>query len=95
MERNLVMLDKVYLLAQRRNEAANAWLEEHPMVLGLGALALGALIGGWGIKDLMSGTARDKYGNELEGGMAMTMGIIRLVAGGGLCLFGIYKMVAG
>lgn len=83
------------IFARVRNEAANNWLKEHPMALGGIAILLGLVIGGWGIAELMSGVARDKYGNAVEGGMGKTLAIIRIVAGAGCLIFGLYKMVAG
>ena len=89
------MLKYLSLLAQRRNEAANKWLEENPLVLGGIFLLLGLAIGGWGVKELMDGVAVDKRGRQVEGGMGQTLAIIRIVAGAGCLLFGLYKMFAG
>jgi hypothetical protein len=80
----------MYLLA--RNEEINQWLAENPLVLGGGALALGALLLFFGIRSLMTGQASGKWGQEYEGGMAYAMGGIRAVAGGLVLLFGLYKI---
>ena len=85
-----------YLLAQRgANSDINRWLGENPMILGLIFLVLGIAIGGYGLFELKSGVARDKYGNEISGGMGKALAILRIVAGVGCCGFAIYKMVAG
>ncbi len=78
-----------------RNEAANKWLEEHPLVLGGGAIALGIVLTYFGVTALKTGRTKDKWGREMEGGSAMAMGVIRLVAGVGAILFGLYKSIAG
>ena len=67
--------------AQRggRNEGANQWLEEHPMVLGLIFLTIGVVLLASGIYSLTKGVTTDKRGNELSGGAAQAMSIIRLV----------------
>ncbi len=83
------------LLAQGRNEEINNWLDENPMVLGLGALVLGGGILAYGLYELQSGVSRDKRGNVVEGGTGKALTIVRLVAGGGVILFGLYKMIAG
>ena len=78
-----------------RNSAANKWLAENPTVLGLIFLVIGVAALAWGVVELMKGTATDKRGNQLSGGTAMALSIIRIVAGVGFSGFGIYKMVAG
>lgn len=84
----------LYLLAER-NEEINQWLGEHPMVLGLIFLAIGAAVGGWGLHELSTGVAHDKRGNELSGNTAKALAIVRIVAGAGCILFALYKMLAG
>ena len=55
------------LLAQRGADSpANKWLAEHPLVLGLIALAIGAALAGSGVYGLRKGVAHDKYGNEVK-----------------------------
>ncbi len=92
-----IMAHLMTILARRGgdNDAANQWLDKHPMVLGGGFFALGAVIIVFGVLGLKSGTTTDKRGNKLSGGSAMAMGIVRLVAGVFCCGFGIYKMLAG
>ena len=83
------------VIAQGRNEGANQWLDEHPMVLGSGALVLGLVILGFGIVGLKKGTTTNKRGKQLTDGSAQAMSIVRLGIGGLCILFGLYKMVAG
>jgi hypothetical protein len=83
----------MFLLA--RNEEINKWLSEHPAVLGAGALLLGLVLLGFGVKDLVTGKARGKWGEEMTGGMAAMMGIVRLVAGLGITGFGLFMLVKG
>ncbi len=85
----------VLIFARRGNEAANQWLAQHPMVLGLVFLLLGLLVGGWGLFELLSGVAHTKRGKTLSGGQAKAMAIIRIVAGAGCILFALYKLIAG
>ena len=90
------MMTDLILLAQNGAESdANQWLDKNPLVLGLIFLAIGGLLVFFGLKELKSGVARDKYGNEITGGMGKAISLIRLVLGVGLCGFAIYKMVAG
>jgi hypothetical protein len=86
-------MQSILLLA--RNEELNRWLSENPAVLGGGALLLGLVLLGFGIKDLMTGKARGKWGEEMTGGMAAMMGIVRLVAGLGISGFGLFMLVKG
>lgn len=91
-----MVLDKYLLLARRGSDSEiNQWLDQNPLVLGLIALAIGALIGFWGVYELYRGVALDKRGRELTGGQAVALAVIRIVAGFAACLFGIYKMLAG
>ncbi|MCY2968511.1 MAG: hypothetical protein NT069_33615 [Planctomycetota bacterium] len=78
-----------------RNEAANKWLEEHPLVLGGGAIALGIVLTLLGVNALKTGKATTKWGQEVEGGSAKAMGVVWLVVGVGAILFGLYKIIAG
>lgn len=65
------------------------------MVLGLIFLTIGVVLLASGIYSLTKGVTTDKRGNELSGGAAQAMSIIRLV-GGVLCVgFALYKMLAG
>ena len=82
------------ILARRGNEELNQWLEQNPLVLGGIALGIGVLLAGWGAYELSTGTARDKYGNRVEGGMGMMLAGVRVLFGLAACGFGIYKMVA-
>lgn len=88
-------MQHLFLLFADRNDEINAWLGEHPMVLGLCSIALGAAIGGWGLYELKTGVSYDKRGRKMEGGAGQAMTIIRLVVGGLIILFGLYKMLAG
>ena len=78
-----------------RNEEINKWLAEHPLVLGGLFLVLGLALLGFGIKDIVSGKARTKWGNQVEGGMAAFYGIIRIVAGAVVTGFAVYKLIEG
>lgn len=83
------------LLFADQNDEINRWLGEHPMVLGLCAIVLGAAIGGWGLYELKTGVSYDKKGRKMEGGAGQAVTIIRLVFGAVIILFGLYKIVAG
>ena len=50
-----------------KNEEANAWLAEHPLVVGLVAIALGLALVGYGVYALVTGRAPTKRGRDLEG----------------------------
>lgn len=78
-----------------RNEAANQWLEEHPGVLGSGAIVLGLILVGLGLSALITGQARSKRGHELKGGNARLLGVVWLIFGGVCMLFGAYKIITG
>ena len=80
-------------LAQQTN--ADKWLDKNPLVLGLIFLAIGGLLVMFGVKELKSGVARDKYGNEITGGFGKLIAGVRLLAGIGLCIFAVYKMIGG
>ena len=89
-------MNSLFLLAQRgANSSANKWLSEHPLVLGLLALLIGAAVGGSGIYEMGKGVSRDKYGNEIKGGLGKLTAVFRVVIGATLCVFGVYKMLAG
>ncbi len=83
------------LFAQRGNDAANEWLNDNPIVLGLIFLAIGAALVISGVYELQRGVTRGKYGEEISGGLGKFTSIVRVVAGVGCCLFAVYKMVAG
>lgn len=89
------MKTPIVLLARRGSEGINKWLGENPLVLGLIFLAIGLALIGSGVYELRKGVAHDKYGNEVRGGLGKATSILRLVAGGGCCLFAIYKLIAG
>ena len=89
-------MNKILLLAQRGTDSSvNKWLNENPLVLGLIAILIEAVLACSGIYELRKGVARDKYGNEIKGGLGKFISIVRVVAGGAACLFGVYKMIAG
>jgi uncharacterized membrane-anchored protein len=96
-ERELKMkIVSLLMLAQRGAKSpVNQWLDENPLVLGLIAILLGAVLAGSGVYELKKGVAHDKYGNELRGGMGNFASIIRIGAGRAAGVFGIYKMVVG
>jgi len=62
--------------ARRGNEAANKWLSEHPMVLGIIFFVLGAAILGWGIYEIRTGVAHGKRGKQMTGGTAKAMAVV-------------------
>ncbi len=61
-----------------RNEEANKWLSEHPMVLGAGAVVIALILIGIGIMALVTKRARSKVGTELKGGQAQVLGFVWL-----------------
>lgn len=94
--RDNTQMKKLLLLAQRGADSpANKWLKENPLVLGFLALLLGAVLAGSGVYDLRKGVTRDKYGNEIKGGRGKFTSILRVVVGGAVCVFGVYKLIAG
>ncbi len=78
-----------------RNEAINQWLENNPLALGGIAIVLGIVLGGWGLYELSTGVATAKWGVKLEGSTASLLSGVRILAGVGAILFGLYKMVDG
>ncbi len=87
-------MERLSLLAQR-NQEINNWLAQNPLVLGLIFLGIGVVVGGWGLYELLTGVAYSKRGKNMTGGTAKVLAIVRIVAGAGCILFGIFKMVAG
>lgn len=85
----------LFLLLADAKDDFNQYLENNPAILGLGAMGLGLLIGGWGVAELITGVSRDKKGRVLEGGTGKAASLIRVVFGIGLIGFGLYKLVAG
>ena len=85
---------ETYLLADR-NSPINVWLRENPMVLSGIFGVIGLVLLYFGIVGLMSGKAKDKYGNELTGGVAMLSSVVRAVAGVGLIGMAIYISIFG
>jgi len=85
----------LYFLLADAKEDFNQYLENNPVILGLGALGLGLLIGGWGVVELVSGVSRDKKGRVLEGGTGKAASLVRVAVGVMFAGFGIYKLVAG
>ncbi len=87
------MNDLCLLFAQRGADSpANRWLAENPLILGLIFLAIGGALLFFGVIELRKGVARDKYGNEISGGMGKFLAIVRIVGGVLCCGFAIYKM---
>jgi hypothetical protein len=85
----------ILFFARTEHREANEWLAQHPMALGLMFLAIGLVIGGWGLYELLTGTAHDKRGRQLTGGTAKALAIVRIVAGVACLGFAIFKMIAG
>ncbi|TWU42686.1 hypothetical protein [Novipirellula artificiosorum] len=88
------MLSEFAILADR-NSAANQWLRENPLVLSAGMTVLGCALLYFGVAGLKSGTARDKYGNELTGGLAKLSSLVRFIGGIGLIGTAIYIAIFG
>lgn len=82
-----------HLLLLARNEEINKWLGENPAILGGLFLVIGLVLLGFGISDLVTGKARGKWGEQMTGGMASLMGIVRLIGGIGCAGFGAFKLV--
>jgi hypothetical protein len=68
-----------------RNEAANQWLNDNPLVLAAIFGVLAAVLLATGIRSLLTGQATGKWGTQHEGGMALFLGGIR-VLGGVICI---------
>jgi len=83
----------MYLLA-RRNEAMNQWLEQNPVVLGCIFLVLGSVVAGFGVAALVTGRAKTKWGNELQGPLAYLQGGVMTLVGSGIGIFGLVKLVS-
>jgi hypothetical protein len=84
------------LLAQRGADSpANKWLRDNPLIFGLVFLLIGAALAGSGIYELRKGVSRDKYGNEIKGGLGRVTSILRVAGGTVACVFGLYKMIGG
>ncbi len=81
------------MLVLARNEEVNRWLEQNPAVLGGGAIVLGGVLLGFGVRDILTQQATGKWGVKHTGGMAVFTGAVRAIAGAGLCLFGLYKLL--
>lgn len=77
------------------NDEINNWLNENPFYLGLMFLVIGLAVGGWGVFELVKGISYDKRGRAVEGSTGKLLTIIRLVAGAGCILFGLYKIALG
>jgi uncharacterized membrane-anchored protein len=83
------------LVRSDANSPINKWLNENPLVLGLLSLMIGIVLAGSGIYELRQGVSRDKYGNEIKGGLGKFTSIIRIVIGTAACVFGAHKMISG
>jgi hypothetical protein len=83
----------MFLLA--RNEEINQWLDEHPAVLGSGAIVIGGLLLAFGLKALLTGRSQGKWGYQMEGPMAYLHGALLAGFGGLAILFGLYKVAMG
>ncbi len=87
-------MDLFFLLADAKDDF-NQYLDEHPVILGLGAIGLGLLIGGYGAFELFTGVSRDKRGNVLEGGTGKLASFVRLAMGLFFIGFGLFKLISG
>lgn len=87
-------MNLISLLADR-NSPTNVWLRENPMVLSAGMALLGIVLLYYGVLGLKTGTTRDKYGNEMTGGLAALGSIARTIAGVGLIGAAIYVALFG
>jgi hypothetical protein len=76
-------------------EAENNWLTNHPVILGCGAVVLGLILVGLGVRSLLTGQSPTKRGPDLEGGNAKAMGFVWLGFGALCLLFGCFKIVSG
>ena len=76
------------------NDDIDKWLAAHPIVLGLLASAIAAILIGLGVSALRTGRAPTD-GADLEGGQAKAMGVVWLVFGVAALLFGLYKISQG
>ena len=83
------------ILLADRNSAANVWLRENPLVISAIALILGIALIYFGVVGLTRGTTKDKYGNELTGGVATLSSAVRLIAGVGAVGVAIYVAMFG
>jgi uncharacterized membrane-anchored protein len=83
------------LVRSDANSPINKWLNENPLVLGLLSLMIGIVLAGSGIYELRQGVSRDKYGNEIKGGLGKFTSIIRIAIGTAACVFGAHKMISG
>ena len=78
-----------------RRTDLDRWLEQNPLVLGGCALAIGLLLAAWSVGTIRSGQTHTNWGTRVEGGQASLFGVIRLIAGIVLSVFGIYKLLNG
>lgn len=89
-------MNTLMILAQSGADSpANKWLNENPLILGLIAILIGAVLAGSGVYELRTGVSRDKYGKEITGAHGKFTSGLRIVFGAGICVFGLYKMLAG
>lgn len=90
------MPDAIRLLAQADgDDSLNAWLDQNPVVLGSIALLLAAGLIVTGIMNLKTGVTHNKFGVESRGDTAQLSGWVRIIAGIGCAVFGLYKILAG
>jgi len=83
------------ILLADRNSPVNVWLRENPLVISAVAGILGITLIYFGVIGLKSGTTKDKYGNELTGGMATLNSSVRLILGIGAIGVAVYVGIFG
>ncbi|WP_144056617.1 MULTISPECIES: hypothetical protein [Rhodopirellula] len=84
-----------YTLIADRNSPTNVWLRENPLVISLVAGVLGIALVYFGVVGLKTGATKDKYGNEVTGGVAVLSSVARLIGGIGAIGVAVYVAIFG